>query len=80
MVRKFQHRALLYNSITKEFGAVRQAHERDGVIIYEVAVPKDGKSWIGFYLSDWPEDALELSDNENLKSSMLEMSDSNLLT
>jgi len=80
MVRKFQHRALLYNSITKEFGAVRLAREMDGVMIYEVAVPKDGKSWVGFYLSDWPENALELSDNEELKSSMEYMSDRNLLT
>jgi hypothetical protein len=80
MVRKFQHRALLYNPITKEFGAVRQSREMDGVMIYEVAVPKDGKSWVGFYLSDWPENALELSDNEELKSSMEYMSDRNLLT
>jgi hypothetical protein len=47
--------------------------------MYEVAVPKDGESWTGFYLSDWPEDVLQLSNKEHLKSSMLEMSDSNLL-
>jgi hypothetical protein len=77
---KFQHRALLYNPVTKEDGAVRKAYEIEGVTMYEVAVPKDSDSWSAFYLSDWPEDGLQLSTNQQLKSSMLEMSDANLLT
>ena len=79
MIRKFQHMALVYNPETKEYGAVRRVYEANGSTMYEVAVPKDGESWTGFYLSDWPEDVLQLSNKEHLKSSMLEMSDSNLL-
>ena len=47
--------------------------------MYEVAVPKDSESWSAFYLSDWAEDGLQLSTNQQLKSSMLDMSDANLL-
>jgi hypothetical protein len=80
MIRKFQHRTLLYNPVTKEDGSVRKAYEAQGVTMYEVAVSRDGESWSAFYLSDWPEDGLQLSTNQQLKSSMLEMSDTNLLT
>jgi hypothetical protein len=80
MIRKFQHRALLFNPVTKEDGAVRKAYASKGVTMYEVAVSKDGASWSAFYLSDWPEDGLQLSTNLLLQSTILEMSDANLLT
>jgi hypothetical protein len=80
MIRKFQHRALLFNPVTKEYGAVRKAYELNGVTMYEVAVSKDGESWSAFYLSDWSEEVLQFSTNQHLQSTMLEMSDANLLT
>jgi hypothetical protein len=52
MIRKFQHSALVYNPETKEHGAVSCAYEANGFTMYEVAVPQDGESWTGFYLSD----------------------------
>lgn len=80
MIRKLQHRALLFNPVKMKDGAVRKACESRGVTIYEVAVSKDGESWSAFYLSDWPEKGLQLSTNLLLQSSILEMSDANLLT
>ena len=79
MIRKFQHRALLFNPVTMEDGAVRKAYEAEGLTMYEVAVSKDGESWSAFYLSDWPENGLQLSTNLLLQSTILEMSDANLL-
>jgi hypothetical protein len=79
MIRKFQHRALLFNPVTREDGAVRKAYESMGVTMYEVAVSKDGETWSAFYLSDWPENGLQLSTNLPLQSTILEMSDANLL-
>jgi hypothetical protein len=70
---------LLFNPVTMEDGAVRKAYESRGVTIYEVAVSKDGESRRAFYLSDWLENGLQLSTNLLLQSSILEMSDANLL-
>jgi hypothetical protein len=43
LIRKFQHRALLFNPATMEVGAVRKAYESKCVTMYEVAVSKDGE-------------------------------------
>jgi hypothetical protein len=47
--------------------------------MYEVAVPMHGDAWAsGFCISDWAEDALQLSDNVRLKSATLAVLASNL--
>jgi hypothetical protein len=72
MTNNFQHRDLVYNRNAKEDGSVRRAYNSNGVRMYEVAVPQRGDSWAGgHYISDWAEDVLQLSGNENLKSSTL---------
>jgi hypothetical protein len=72
MTGNFQHRDLVYNRSTKEDGAIRRAYESNGTAMYEVAVPQRGDSWAGgYYISDWAEDVLQLSNNERLKSSTL---------
>jgi len=63
LIRKFQHRALLFNPVTREDGAVRKAYESRAVTTCEVAVSKDGESRSAFYLSDWPDKGLQLSTN-----------------
>jgi hypothetical protein len=81
MTGKFQHRDLVYNRITAEDGAIRKVYGATGAVMYEVAVPKPRGGWTaGFYISDWSEEVLQLSNNQNLKSSMEQMSDANLLT
>lgn len=80
MTGKFQHRDLVYNRITGEDGAIRRVYTAKGSAMYEVAVPKPHGGWTaGFYVSDWSEEALQLSNNQHLKSSMEQMSDDNLL-
>jgi hypothetical protein len=70
---KFQHRDLVYNGNTKEDGAVRRVYERDGATMYEVAVPRHSNSWAeGYWISDWAEGVLQLSNNERLKFPGLE--------
>jgi hypothetical protein len=72
MTGNFQNRDLVYNRNTKEDGAIRRAYESNGAAMYEVAVPQRGDSWAGgYYISDWAEDVLQLSNNERLKSSTL---------
>ena len=79
MNRKFKRRDLVYNRNTKEEGAVRRVYETNGATMYGVAVPKHSDACAaGFYISDWPEDVLQLSNNKRLKSSMLEVPDSDL--
>jgi hypothetical protein len=79
MTRKFQRGDLVYNRGTKEDGAVRHAYETNGSTMYEVAVPRDGDSWVaGWNVSDWAEDVLQLSDNERLKSPPFKDSSSRL--
>ena len=74
MTGKFRQRDLVYNRNTKEDGAIRKVYETNGVAMYEVAVPMHGDGWVpGFYISDWAEDVLRLSDNEHLKSSTFEV-------
>src|SRR5216684_8446111 len=74
VTRKFKHGNLVYNRNTKEDGGVRRVYETNGAIMYEVAVPKHGDAWAeGFYISDWAEDVLQISNNERLKYSKLEV-------
>ncbi len=73
MTGKFYPRNLLFNRNTKEDGAVRRVYEKNGGVMYEVAVPAHGDSWAsGFYLSDWAEDVLQPSNNLRLKSATVE--------
>ena len=70
MKENFRLKDLVYNRNTKEDGAVRRIYETNGVTMYEVAVPQQADSWAGgYYISDWVEDILQLSNNERLKSS-----------
>ena len=67
---KFKLTDLVYNRNTKEDGTIRQTYETNGAAMYEVAVPQQRDTWAaGYYLSDWAEDVLQLSNNELLKSS-----------
>ena len=70
MKENFRLKDLVYNRNTKEDGTIRQIYETNGVAMYEVAVPQNHDSWTGgYYISDWAEDVLQLSNNELLKSS-----------
>ncbi len=70
MKENFQLKDLVYNRNTKEDGTIRRVYETNGVAMYEVAVPQKRDTWAaGFYLSDWAEDVLQLSNNALLKSS-----------
>jgi hypothetical protein len=70
MKENFQLKDLVYNRNTKEDGTIRRVYETNGVAMYEVAVPQRRATWAaGYYLSDWAEDVLQVSDNELLKSS-----------
>ena len=70
MKENFQLKDFVYNRNTKEDGTIRRVYETNGVAMYEVAVPQKCDTWAaGFYLSDWAEDVLQLSNNELLKSS-----------
>jgi hypothetical protein len=69
----------VYNRDTKEDGAVSRVYETNDSSMYEVAVPKHSDSWVvGFYLSVWAEDVLELSNNIDLKSSAFALPASDL--
>ena len=73
LTTKFQLRDLVYNRDTREDGLIRRVYERDGAARYEVAVPLMKDSWgRGYCISDWDENVLQLSNNEDLKSSPLE--------
>jgi hypothetical protein len=69
---KFGIGALLHNRNTKEDGLVTRVYQFGGEqeFMYEVAVPVLRDTWAGnYYVSDWAESTLELSDNLTLKSS-----------
>ena len=72
MKENFQLGVLVYNRNTEEDGTIRRIYETNGVAMYEVAVPQQRDTWAtGYYISDWAEHVLQLSDNERLKSSTL---------
>ena len=66
----FQLKDLVYNRNTNEDGIIRRIYETNGVAMYEVAVPQKRDTWAaGYYISDWAQDVLQVSNNELLKSS-----------
>lgn len=68
MTAKFKLRDWVYNSITKEDGAITRVYETSGAAMYEVAVAKCSESRdAGFYISDWAGDLLQPSTNERLR-------------
>jgi hypothetical protein len=70
MIEKFREGMLLHNPETKEDGLVSRAYQSDGQTMYEVCVPVTRVTWAnGYYVSDWAERKLEISDNAELKSS-----------
>ena|ERR1700722_6469267 len=69
-VVKFKVTELLHNRDTDEDGRVNCINANNGVITYEVWVPKDGNSWKGgYFISHWRENVLKLSSNARLRSS-----------
>jgi hypothetical protein len=67
---KFQVTDLLHNRNTAEDGRVSRINSDNGVITYEVWVPKDSNSWKGgYFTSHWRESVLEASTNTRLRSS-----------
>ncbi len=69
---KFCTGVLLRNRNTKEDGLVTKVYESvdRGETMYQVAVPIQPDTWAGRHLvSDWAENALELSNNAFLKTS-----------
>jgi len=70
MKDRFQLKDLVYNRDTKEDGTIKRIYETNCAAMYEVAVPQQRDTWAaGYYISDWAEDVLQLSNNELLKSS-----------
>jgi hypothetical protein len=68
-VAKFHVGQLLYNRQTKEDGFISSVLADEGVITYEVWVPKESNSWqAGHWVSRWFERVLKLSGNERLGS------------
>jgi hypothetical protein len=68
-VAKFHVGQLLRNRSTKEDGFISSVLAEDGVITYEVWVPKEYDSWkAGYRISRWLERVLKLSANERLGS------------
>jgi hypothetical protein len=66
---KFHTGQLVYNRSTKEDGFVSSVWVDDGVITYEVWVPKDSNSWeSGHWISHWLEDKVKLSANKGVGS------------
>jgi hypothetical protein len=66
---KFHVGQSLYNRKTKEDGLIRHVFASDGIITYEVWVPKESNSWkAGHWISRWFERGLMLSGNYCLSS------------
>jgi hypothetical protein len=70
MKENFRLKDLVFNRNTKEDGTIRRIYGTNGIATYEVAVPQKRDTWAaGYYISDWAEDVLQVSNNELLKSS-----------
>ena len=68
-IAKFRVGQLLYNPRTHEDGFITHVLADDGVITYEVWVPKEFNSWeAGHWSSRWLERLLKLSVNVRLGS------------
>jgi hypothetical protein len=66
-IAKFRVGQLLYNPTTQEDGFITHVLADDGVITYEVWVPKEFNSWkAGHRNSTWPERLSKLSTNVGL--------------
>jgi hypothetical protein len=66
---KFHTGQLVYNGSTKEDGFVSSVWADDGVITYEIWVPKNPNSWdAGHWISHWLESLVAPSANKHLGS------------
>lgn len=66
---KFHTGQLVYNSSTKEDGFISDVFVDNGIITYEVWVPKDSNSWeVGRWVSHWLESVVQPSSNKHLGS------------
>jgi hypothetical protein len=64
MINKFLLLDSVYNRNTREDGTIRRIYETNGGAMYEVTMPQqDDDGTTGYYVSDWAEDVLQLSDN-----------------
>jgi hypothetical protein len=62
-IRPFHANECVYNRETKEHGLIRDAYEKNGVIMYEVRIPASPDSLKRrFFVSDRAEGVLEPSD------------------
>jgi hypothetical protein len=62
---KFSIGTILHNRNTKEDGLVKRVYQVGGSMMYEVSVPATPNT---YYVSDWGESALELSNYKPLMS------------
>jgi hypothetical protein len=69
---RFRTEDCVYNRDTKEHGLVKQAYDKESIIMYEVWLPATPNSlrW-GHFVSDWAEDILEPSDKLLVPSARL---------
>jgi hypothetical protein len=68
-IAKYRVGQLLYNRRTKQDGFITRVITEEGVITYEVWVPKDFNSWeAGHWSSRWLERLLKISGNASLGS------------
>lgn len=66
---KFHTGQLVYNHGTKEDGFISHVLAANGIVTYEVWVPKDSNSWeAGHWISHWLESVVQLSGNKHLGS------------
>ena len=66
---KFHMGQPVHNRNTKEDGFVSHVFADEGIITYEVWVPKDSNSWeAGHWISHWLESVVQPSSNRHLGS------------
>lgn len=66
---KFHTGQLVYNPSTKEDGFISDVLVDNGIITYEVWVPKEPSSWeAGRWVSHWLENDVQPSSNKHLGS------------
>jgi hypothetical protein len=71
-VAKFHTGQLVYNRSTKEDGFVSRVFADDGIITYEVWVPKAPISWLaGHWISHWRESVVRSSGNKHIGSPLI---------
>jgi hypothetical protein len=68
VTENFGEGTLLHNPQTHEDGLVKRVYQTNGQTMYEVWVPIRLDTWLSsYFVSDWAESNLELSDNAELK-------------